>query len=482
MSSNRDLELARLAPAGFAMFASNGDWQLARHLAYLNDAIMDLVSRKNRRLIVSMPPRHGKSEFISKYLPAWIIGALHEKVLLASYEADFAEQWGRKARDVFEEYAPRVFGAKLNPNIANAKHWESTEGGSMQTAGVGGPLTGKGGNWLIIDDPVKNAEEAESDTIRNKADDWFRSTAYTRLEPNGVIIIVMTRWHEDDIVGRLLSGPTAHHWREINFPALAEESDELGRTPGEALWPARYDVQALEEIKMLEGPYFWSSLYQQSPTVRGGTKIQYDWWNLYDELPHQFRQIVICWDTAWGTKETSDYSVAAVWGVSQNGYYLIELKRDRVEFPTLLEWAHQLQDKYPRASHLIEDAASGIALRQMLKKETRYVVRTVKVQTDKVSRLNGVIHAIEAGRCYLPRKAKWLHDFMEEHRRFPNSAYKDQVDSTTLMLGYFLKHGSLVEGSNPQRFGLATKASIWDFVKGGLGEYGYNPPQPTRQH
>ena len=191
ISVDRSIEFARMSPASFAIYASKGEWKPAPHLLLLNEKLLDMAERKIKRLIVSMPPRHGKSELISKYLPTWVVGALREKVILTSYEANFAGEWGTAAMELFTEHGEAVFDAKVKRQTAKSSHWETTEGGVMYTSGVGGALTGKGCQWLIIDDPVKNAEEADSPTYRQNADDWFRSTAYTRLEPNGVVIIVM---------------------------------------------------------------------------------------------------------------------------------------------------------------------------------------------------------------------------------------------------------------------------------------------------
>ena len=180
-------------------------------------------------------------------------------------------------------------------------------------------------------------------------------------------------------------------------------------------------------------------MYQQSPNIEGGDKIQNDWWRYYTEPPTDFERIVVSWDTAWGTKDNNSYSVAAVWGATKNGYYLLELNRERVEYPDLVAWAHQISGRYPGCLHLVEDAASGKALSATLQRETRYPVRPVQVQNDKVSRLNEVIVNIEEGRCYLPQSAPWLHDFLDEHQRFPATTHNDQVDTTSLVLGYFAK-------------------------------------------
>ena len=190
-----------------AYHISKGKWIPARHLLYTSKKLVDVSARRIKGLIVTEPPRHGKSELISKYFPAWYLGLFpDERIILTSYEADFAASWGRKARDIIEEYGEELFGIQVRQDSSAANRWgiQGYEGG-MNTAGAGGPITGKGGNLIIIDDPFKNAEEANSKTIRDKVWEWYKSTLYTRLEPNGVLVIIQTRWHEDDLVGRLLN-------------------------------------------------------------------------------------------------------------------------------------------------------------------------------------------------------------------------------------------------------------------------------------
>ena len=269
------------SPLLFATYASGGKWKPQKHLAYIDRKITDALSgRGSKRLIVTVPPRHGKSEFISKWFPAWFAGMYpNKRVMLASYEADFAAGWGRKARAILEEWG-HLFGVQVDPASRAANRWGILgASGGMQTAGAGGPLTGSGADILVVDDPIKNAEEAYSDTIRAKLWDWWLSTAYSRIEPGGVAIVLHTRWHEDDLIGRLIqemeNGGEA--WEVINFPAIAEEHDVLGRKPGESLWPARYDESALERIKNTIGPYWWSSLYQQRPSPLEGGMFKREW-------------------------------------------------------------------------------------------------------------------------------------------------------------------------------------------------------------
>jgi hypothetical protein len=257
-----------------AWVLTRGKWQLAPHLDLLNRRLLDTAAGRTRRLMVFAPPRHGKSQLVSVYLPAWFLGVYPDKrVILSSYEASFAAGWGRKVRDILAEHGEAVFGLKLRSDSTAADRWDlAGHAGGMMTAGVGGPLTGKGADLFILDDPVKNAEEAMSQALRDKCWDWFLSTAYTRLEPGAAVVLIMTRWHPDDLSGRILARQeeTGALWDVVSLPALAEADDPLGRKPGEALWPERYPVESLNEIRSTQGSMWFQAMYQQSPTLPEG--------------------------------------------------------------------------------------------------------------------------------------------------------------------------------------------------------------------
>jgi hypothetical protein len=224
LNTSEDAPWNRIATAAlFARTVSAGRWNLPDHLAAIDRELTEALRVGNGRLILTVPPRHGKSELVSKYFPAWFLGVYrNRRIILAGYEASFAASWGRKARTLLESHGD-MFGVQVDQKSSASDAWniKGAEGG-MQTAGVGGPITGKGADVLIIDDPIKNYEEAHSETFREKTWDWFTSTAYTRLEPNGTVILVQTRWHEDDLAGRIIRDMKHEKWRVINFPALAD--------------------------------------------------------------------------------------------------------------------------------------------------------------------------------------------------------------------------------------------------------------------
>lgn len=423
-----------------AYHVSRGRWIPARHLLYTSRKLVDISARRIRRLIVTEPPRHGKSELISKYFPAWYLGMFpDEKIILTSYEADFASSWGRKARDTIEEFGEQLFGVRVRQDSSAANRWEiAGYGGGMVTAGAGGPITGKGGNVIIIDDPFKNAEEANSKTIRDKVWDWYQSTLYTRLEPGGALIIVQTRWHEDDLVGRLLNPEygEVEDWEIINLPAIAEKNDVLGRKLGEALWPERFNPQELARIKKTVGSYWWNALYQQRPSPPEGSIINRNWWKLYKTLPGDLDEMLQSWDCSF--KETADGSfvVGQVWGRRGADKYLLDQFRARADFTATIKAIRTMSAKWPQARlKLIEEAANGPAVISSLKQEIAGIV-PVRARGSKEARLHAVSPDIEAGNVYIPDPsiAPWVHDYIEELAMFPNAANDDQVDATSQAL------------------------------------------------
>jgi predicted phage terminase large subunit-like protein len=244
---------------------------LTRHLAAIDRAIVEtILGLTEPILVIEAPPRHGKSELISRYLPAWFLGVFPERrVILASYGATFARTWGRKARALLLEHGRGWFGVEVSRDERAAADWglAGREGG-MLTAGAGGPLTGRGAHLLIIDDPVKNAEQAQSETIRENHWDWWQSTASTRIEPGGCAIIIATRWHHDDLSGRLIQAAQSGDGapvRRLRLPAIAEENDPVGRAPGEALWPERWPLARLEKLRLEKAADWWQAMYQQRP-------------------------------------------------------------------------------------------------------------------------------------------------------------------------------------------------------------------------
>ena len=387
-------------------------------------------------MIVSMPPRHGKSELLSHWAPVWYLANWpNKRIILASYQADFASSWGRKVRNT-------ILSCGIEMNIAedsaSASRWELKEGGGMITAGFGGPLTGRGADLLLIDDPIKNRADANSQIQRDHLWDWWTSTARTRLEPNGSIIVIMTRWHDDDIIGRLVN--EEEDWEYIRLPAIAEKPDGF-REEGDALWPDRYSLSELAKVRQAVGPDDWACLFQQRPTLAEGGLFKHNWWNTYNGIPDTIGEVFQFWDTAYKTGQHNDYSACVTLGFDKDSFYVLDVWRDRVDYPTLTRVAQVLYRQYMPSRVFVEDAASGQSLIQSLKKETNLPVIAVKVDSDKVSRANAVTGTMEAGRVYIPVKADWLGPFIDEMAMFPNGAHDDQVDAFVGCLRQAIRYG-----------------------------------------
>ncbi len=402
--------------------------------------------------MVFMPPRHGKSEFISRYSTAWILGKFPDtRIILASYEADFAATWGRKARDLLEEHGPSLFGIRVSGKSSAANRWdiEGHEGG-MITAGVNGPITGKGADIGIIDDPVKNDQEAMSVTYQERTYEWYKSTFRTRLQRDGAIILIMTRWNENDLAGKLLAAQEedGEKWEVVNLPAIAEEGDLLGRDPGQPLCPDLFTIEALRSIEKAVGSFWWASLYQQRPSPAEGGILKRNWWQYYRQTPDRFDEVIQSWDMAFKDTKTADFVVGQVWGRKGADKYLLDQVRDRMDFPATVQAVRSLSAKWPQARNkLVEDKANGPAVIATLKNEIPGLI-AVNPEGGKVVRAQAASPDIEAGNVYLPDPsvAPWVHDFIEECAAFPNGANDDQVDAMTQALIRFANKSTNTTG------------------------------------
>jgi len=298
---------------------------MTRHLAAIDQAIVDtILGRSAPILVIEAPPRHGKSELVSRYLPAWYLGTFpSRKVMLVGYSARFARAWGRRARALLDEHGRALFGIEIDRAVRSAEDWGlvGREGG-MVTAGVGGPLTGRGANLLIIDDPIKNARDALSETLRDSHWDWWQTTASTRIEPGGCAIIIATRWNDDDLSGRLIRAAATGEGtpvRRLRLPAIAEEDDPLARAPGEALWPARWPRAALDEIRTGKEAGWWQALYQQHPSRNPHSLWPEEYFgpHLWEgRFPDDFDLSAIALDPAQG-KKSGDSSAIVFAGLAE---------------------------------------------------------------------------------------------------------------------------------------------------------------------
>jgi len=392
------------------------------------------------RLMLFCPPRTGKTELLIRFI-GWSLGRHPEwPMLYASYGADLAWEKSGEARNVVrgDEFAELWPAVRLDPGSHSVQRWRTTRRGGLQAQGVGGPLTGKGGRLIVIDDPVKNRQEADSATQREATWRWYTSTLRTRLEPGGRMILVMTRWHEDDLAGRLLrrasEDPQADQWTVVSLQALADGAggDPLGRAAGAALDPERYDVAALQQIRASIGSRDWAALYQQSPRQDEGTVFKRGWLRYVAAAP-EFVRAVVAWDTAFESREGSDYSAAVLVGLGVDGrYYVAPLVRERLEFPDLVREAKAVMQRWPEAEHVVEAKASGKSLRQQLRSEGIPLIE-VEPAGDKVARAHGVTRYFEADMVRVvlgPGVDALEHELLT----FPAGAHDDQVDALVYAL------------------------------------------------
>jgi len=436
LDPNSILPLARKDLACYAL-AMCPDYRVARHHRVLIDKLEEVETGKTRRLMVFMPPRHGKSLTASCVFPAWFIGRRPGRsVIAASYGAELAEGFGRRVRNFMSNplHAAIFPECRLAADSAAQHRFDTTAGGSYYAVGRGGAVTGRGADLLLLDDLLKDSEEARSESIRRSTHEWFQHVAYTRLAPGGALVLIQTRWHEDDLPGRLLREDKGENWQVINMPAVAEADDEF-RKAGEALWPERFPLEVLRGIRSAVGGSAWDSLYRLQPSASEGAVFRREWWRFFREQPACTR-VVQSWDTAFKSGAENDYSVCTTWGVTASGYYLLWVWRDRVEFPELTRRMTWLADQWRPVQILVEDRASGQSLIQELRHSTRLPIIPIKVDSDKMSRAQSVTPLIEAGRIFLPESAPWLDEYLDEMAGFPTAAHDDCVDSTTQALNY----------------------------------------------
>lgn len=422
---------------------------MSRHLATLNEEIVRTANTWNGRLLVMMPPRHGKSELVSHYTPAWYLGNNpHHQIILASYEMEFATGWGLKARDTFAQMAPDLWGINRLGRDA-ASHWTPAGyAGGMVCSGARGAISGKGGNLLIIDDPIKNEIEASSPTYRNRNWDWWQTTFSTRAEPGASIIIVMTRWHMDDLIGRLLVEMKAggEQWRILRLCALHDPRISAGsitdwREEGEALWPWRWPKDELERIKRNRGGYTWNALYQQVPAPPEGNVVLRTWWQYWTELPEGIDEWIQSWDMTFKDATGSSFVVGQLWARKGANKFLIDQIRERLTFTATLGALRGFTKRHPQTGAiLIEDKANGPAVMDTLQDEISGII-PVEPHGGKIARANAASPAIESGNVYLPNYKtmpgkEWVEDFIDEWSFVPHGEFWDQVDASSQALKY----------------------------------------------
>ena len=397
-----------------------------------------------RRLIITVPPRHLKSIVSSVAFPAFLLGQdPTRKVVCASYSADLATKHANDCRAVMrsDRYRRLFPGTRISPEKNTELEFMTTKRGGRFATSVGGTLTGRGGNLIILDDPMK-PDDAMSEPLRRRAIDWFRTTLMSRLNLKGedAIIVVMQRIHVDDLVGVLLEEAGWHH---LDLPAISDcdQVIPLGKgethrfAAGDVIDPMREPRKVLDELKAAMGVMAFSAQYLQRPVPAEGNLIRREWLRFYDQAPRQETGdlIVISVDTAMKATEISDYSVGTVWLVKGETCYLMELVRGRFEYPSLKTAVLGLRRRWPEATVLIEDKGSGTSLIQDLRTENMAVIG-IEPDGDKVTRLYASQPRFEAGVRFFPREAPWLSELIVELMGFPHYRHDDQVNSISQAL------------------------------------------------
>lgn len=426
------------------------------HIHVLIDELEDLRFGRQRRLAVAMPPRSLKSLLISVAYVSWLLG--HDpalRIICASYGQELADKLASDCRQVMQsDWYKRMFPrSRLAPGRQSLGNFETSAGGGRFSTSVGGVLTGFGADYIIVDDPSKPSESL-SDAERATINNWIQHTLFTRLNDkrHGRIVIVMQRLHEDDVIGNVVE-KTQGDFKVLSFSAIAQ-TDEIHthktafgvtrvvRKAGEALHPAREPLEVLEEQRRLLGSRFFSAQYLQDPVPLEGGMVKRAWLRTYQ--PHEVmapERIVQSWDTAAKMGELNDYSVGTTWAIKNKRAYLLDVVRERMEFPALKRRVIDEADRWKAERVLIEDKGSGTGLLQELRASGFFGAKAFMPKGDKGLRLASVTPMIEEGRVYLPASASWLDQFVHELCGFPGLAHDDQVDSTSQFLAWLREEG-----------------------------------------
>ncbi len=441
-------------PALFARSASAGKWRLARHLALVDREVTQMIRGESDvdSLMVLMPPRHGKSEYLSKYLPTWFVGEYPDRrVLNCGYGNRFAESWGRKCRDLFAAHGPGYFGLSVSDGSSAASEWGiAGHDGGMLTAGIGGGITGRGAHLLIVDDPVKNAEEAASEVYRDKVWDWWQSTSDTRLEPGAKKIVIMTPWHNDDLSARLLKQAEegGDPWRVIRLPAIAEgEGDLLGRKEGEALWPERWPIAALEKKRRNRSAYWWNALYQCRPSQHERAEFPGEYFGDHiwlDQWPAETAAVVVALDPSKGKNaKRGDYQAAVAVGVYHQTL-IVDAILARVPIGAAVDNTLSLAFRYgarlvPYEANNFQEEACGPVFEDRLRGNRLHGIQVVPVlhNTSKEGRIQSLDPFLRNGSIRFVRSpgTKLLVSQLKE---FPMAAHDDGPDALEMAIGYSL--------------------------------------------
>jgi predicted phage terminase large subunit-like protein len=457
----------------YVEYVHMGRWIPAKHLLFICDKIEKLIAgnlrneydEKTKILIIQMPPQHGKSQSVTETLPSYYLGKWpHKRVIEVSYGDDLARRFGRRNKQKIEEFGKNLFDIELSRSSKSDTDFEiDGHRGSMISRGIMAGITGQPGDLIIIDDPIKNRQEADSETHRERVwEEWLNSIK-TRLSADGIVILIQTRWHEDDLAGRMLVHENGVYL--INLPCEAEEGDVLDREIGEPLFPdIGKDKEWINEFKKVymkqEGARSWLALFQGRPTALEGNLIKRIWWkywkpkdtdyppvtlktadgeiiNIYaEELPDYWDEQIQSWDCTFKDNEQNDYVCGGVWGRRIENYYLLDLVNEHLDLPGTMSAIETYAEKWPKAlKKYIEDKANGPAVIQMLKRKLSGMLE-VQPEGGKEARVSAVSPSIQSGNVYIPHPHlyNWVNEFLNQCSAFPNGVHDDMVDMTSQAL------------------------------------------------
>ena len=436
--------------------ANDPNYKVGKHHRRLADLLMKMEKGEEDRCGVSVPPRHGKSQLVSIYFPAWYLGRNpSKKVLMASHTGDLAVDFGRKVRNlvdspIYKEIFPVV---TLAPDSKSAGRWNTNMGGEYFACGVGAALAGRGADVLIIDDPFSEQDIISGNYgVFDKVYEWFTYGARTRLMPQGKVAIVHTRWHPNDLIGRLAKdmgkSGDVDQYDLFEFPAIFNENTENER----ALWPEFYDLEALHRTKASMPLFQWNAQYQQNPTAEEGALVRREWWRRWEkEQAPQCDYLIMTVDAAAEAKNRSDFSAITVWGVfsdekltlGASHIILLNTVNKRLEFPELKELAHKQYKEWLPDSFIVEKKSAGTQLYQEFRRMGIPVqeFNPTRHTGDKVARINAIADIFRAGMVWYPVGYKWAEETIEQVAAFPASDHDDIVDCVSMALQRFRNGG-----------------------------------------
>ena len=447
--------------ATYCYFVHKGKWIDTKFHKFLANKVQTFVETYTGNpidiLVLNCPPQHGKSRTVTETFATWYVGKYPDKrCIVACYNDELAGSFGRSNRSKIDEYGQPIFGIKLKKSTDRDLEIADHDGGII-FRGIQSSLTGRSAELFIIDDPIKNRAEADSQTYRERLWEEWQNSIKTRSQANTKIIIIQTRWHEDDLSGRVIREEP--NVEVVNIPCEAEDNDILGRNIGDALCPeigkGNEWLRAFKQSYLADpsggGIRAWNALYQGRPTSAEGNMFKREWWQYYNKLPDNIPLIAISVDATFKNNDTSDFVAIEVWGKLNGDYYLIDLIKRRMDFPETLRAIKHMNSKYPqRHSILVEDKANGSAIISMLKHEIGGIV-AITPKESKESRASAISGYVEGGNVYLPEYADFTAEFVEEFASFPNGVHDDLVDACTQFINHFkFRQADYVEDNRTQ--------------------------------